>query len=164
MSQLLATCPGCGLRLPSSEALDDRYHATVACRRLYDELSAYTLSLQDVSFIHQYVVDAYAAQHSGPRMRPITITFALAGLYLACERGYSGRAVQLAHMRLAGRRQQWPAFTPPAEKAALTVLDVLNAPAGPERDEMIKRWACAVWAAWASEHRRVAEVVAANLY
>jgi hypothetical protein len=34
--------------LPSAEKqLDDRYHASSVCRQLYDELSAYTLSLQD---------------------------------------------------------------------------------------------------------------------
>jgi hypothetical protein len=48
-------CPGCGLMLPSAEEqLDDRYRASSACRQLYDELSAYTLSLQDAGFLHQF--------------------------------------------------------------------------------------------------------------
>jgi hypothetical protein len=35
-------CPGCGLLLPSADGqLDDRYHASSACRQLYDELTAY---------------------------------------------------------------------------------------------------------------------------
>ncbi len=38
-------CPGCGLSLPSAEEqLDDRYNASSACRQLYGELTAYTLS------------------------------------------------------------------------------------------------------------------------
>ncbi len=32
--------------------------------------------------------------------------FALVDLYLACERGYTGRQVQLAHMALARRRRE----------------------------------------------------------
>jgi hypothetical protein len=58
---------------------------------LYDQLSLYTLSHADPSFIHQHVVDAFAAQHADDRTKPITLTFALVGLYLHAERGFSGK-------------------------------------------------------------------------
>ena len=51
-------------------------------RELYHELSAYTLSHPDPSFIHQYVVDAFAAQTADENTKPIALTFALVGLYL----------------------------------------------------------------------------------
>lgn len=109
------TCPGCGVRLPVSEAQSDgRYNASVECRRLYDELSAYTVTRGDAAFIHQLGVDAYAAQHSGGSMRPITTPFALIGLSLTFERGYSGRQVQRVHTLLAGRPKSWPRFDPPS--------------------------------------------------
>ncbi|WP_052569278.1 DUF5946 family protein [Ktedonobacter racemifer] len=125
----MVMCPGCGLILPSTEEqLDERDHASSACRQVYDQLSAYTLSLQDVDFPHQFAVDTYAAQHAGTNLKPITLTFALVGLYLACEHNYTGRQVQRAHMLLAKTPKQWPSFRLPDTKATLSVLDVLNAP------------------------------------
>lgn len=67
-------------------------------------------------FHHQLCVDAYGAQHSGGSVRPITAVFALVGLYLAVERGFTGRQVQIAHMKLvkkAGKRTDWPRLEPP---------------------------------------------------
>src|SRR5260370_7428721 len=125
-------CPGWGLMLPSAEEqLDDRYYASAACRQLYDELSAYTLSLQDADFLHQFAVDTYAAQHAGAVVKPIGITFALVGLYLASDHHYTLRQEQKPHILLPRTPKQWPRFRLPGAKPSLTVLDVLNTP---ERD------------------------------
>lgn len=67
----------------------------------FHELCGYTFTRGDATFIHQYVVDAYAAQNADERTKPIKITFALVGLYLFLEHGFSGKEVQRAHMRLA---------------------------------------------------------------
>lgn len=156
-------CPGCGLSLPSAEEqLDDRYNVSAACRQLYGELTAYTLSLQDAEFIHQFAVDTYAAQHAGAQLKPIGLTFALVGLYLACEYNYTGKQVQKAHTLLAATSKQWPRWPLPTEKATLTVLDVLNAPE-PERAQALKQWQQAVWQIWAAEQTKVAELVHAHL-
>ena len=102
MEKRIVVCPGCGVQLASeNEKLDDQFHASAACRALSYELSYYTLSLQDSDFIHQLVVDTYAAQHVGPQVKPITIAFALVGLYLVCEKQYTGKHVQHTHMVLA---------------------------------------------------------------
>lgn len=79
----------------------------------YDELRSYTLAHADPAFVHQYVVDAWAAQHADASKKPITVAFALAGLCLHLEQGYHGREVQNAHMRLAQRKQAWPTFALP---------------------------------------------------
>ncbi|MBU6429711.1 MAG: hypothetical protein KGR26_11910, partial [Cyanobacteria bacterium REEB65] len=77
----VARCPGCGLKLPSSgQPHDGQFRSSAECRQLYDELSAYTLSLADPGFSHQFVVDAYAAQHVAEDTKPIRTTFALVGL------------------------------------------------------------------------------------
>src|SRR5437763_1785831 len=102
---------------------------------LYHQLCAYTLTHPDPAFIHQLVVDAFTAQHAGEATKPIALTFALVGLYLHCERGYSGKQVQHVHMLLARRHAQWPRFEVPANRGALTVGDVMEAPPGPERDQ-----------------------------
>jgi Family of unknown function (DUF5946) len=125
----------------------------------HDELSAYTVMHRDPSFIHQHVVDAFAAQHATPRSNAIGVAFALIGLYLHLERGYTGRAVQRAHMRLARKRRQWPTFYPPAERGALTVVDVMSSPPGPRRDRAIEAWCAAVWEAWHASHGSVAALL-----
>ena len=115
----------------------------------YHELSAYTLTSGDPAFMHQHVVDAWAAQHAHAESKPIGVFFALVGLYLHVERGRTGREVQQAHMDLARIPEAWPVGTLPHNRGTLTVLDVLAKPAGPARDAEISRWAASVWAAFA---------------
>jgi len=125
-------------------------------QQLYDELSCYTLSLRDPTFIHQYIVDAYAAQHSDEDTKPITIAFALAGLYLHHEKGYSGKEVQRAHMELAKNKKRLPRFEIPKERGEITVADVLGQAPCEDRDKAIERWSASVWEAWKDSHARVA--------
>ena len=61
-------------------------------------------------------------------------------------------------MRLAKYRNDWPRFTPPAERGNIRVSDVLAAAPGAERDAMIRKWCQAVWAAWADAHAQIAEL------
>src|SRR5215471_21282434 len=95
-------------------------------RERYHELTAYTLSHTDPAFIHQYAVDAFAAQTADDATKPITLAFALVGLYLAAERQYSGRQVQRVHTLLARRRKRWPKFDSPEFRGAITVRDVMD--------------------------------------
>ena len=129
----------------------------------YDELCAYSLSLRDAKFIHQLVVDAWAAQHVDEKSKPIGIAFALIGLYLHLEKGYSGKEVQRAHMRLANRRKQWPRFTVPASRGNMTASDVLAIPPGPDREHAIERWCVSVWHTWRESHEQVRELVRQEL-
>jgi len=124
------------------------------------ELSYYTLAHGDPSFIHQHLVDAYGAQHVHQAASTIGAAFALAGLYLAVERGFTGRQVQKMHMQMARTSRQWPRFDPPENVGPLTVADVLAAEPGPRRDEKIMEWCASVWRAWSPEHERVREMVA----
>ena len=117
-------------------------------RDAYDELCAYTLTHGDVTFIHQHVVDAWAAQHATPESKPIGVTFALAGLYLHVERQLTGRQVQLAHMRMAKQKRDWPPLILPEDRGTMTAIDVMRAPEGDERDKAIHEWAESVWGAY----------------
>ncbi|TAK78466.1 MAG: hypothetical protein EPO16_03600 [Dehalococcoidia bacterium] len=125
----------------------------------YDELSAYTLAHDDPAFIHQYVVDAFAAQYATPDDPPIRLAFALMGLCLHLERGYPGRQVQLFHMRIARKRRQWPVFEAPAVRGTLTPTDVVEKASGPERDGMIDAWCTSVWAAWEDSHESITAMI-----
>ena len=131
--------------------------STPSDQELYDQLTFYTLELRDPEFIHQHVVDAYAAQHAGPESKPIGIVFGLIGLYLHVEKNFTGRQVQRAHMQLARRRSAWTApHLPGQQAAAIRIADVVAAPPGPERNAMIHRWCEAVWLDW--QHARPAIV------
>lgn len=130
----------------------------------YEELCFYTLAHPDPSFIHQLVVDAFTAQHADENTKPIAVAFALIGLYLHIEKKYSGRQVQRAHMALAKRRKQWPAFQPPAERGTATVADVVTAAPGPERDAAIERWCASVWQAWSENQQQIRDLVKAELW
>jgi uncharacterized protein DUF5946 len=118
-------------------------------RDAYHELSAYTLSHGGTAFIHQHVVDAFAAQRAEAGGKPVGLTFALAGLYLHVEHGVSGRDVQRIHMLMGRRKREWPRFALPADRGAMTAVDVMAAAPGPERDRAIEAWAACVWQAHA---------------
>ncbi len=149
-------CPGCSLRLPASpEGANPRAGSSRECQRLCDELAFYTLSRGDIFFIHQVLVDAYAAQHATASSKAITVAFALIGLFLFLERGYTGKEVQREHVRLARLSKEWPAFTLPSSRGDWTVADVLQAPSGEKRDAALKQWAASVWATWSKEHAKV---------
>src|ERR1700682_2103002 len=126
MPSLVSGCPVCGRQRPSRglEA-DQRANASGECRYLMNELSYYTLAHGNPAFIHQHVVDAYGAQHV--RLSPSTIgaAFALAGLYLAVERQFTGRQVQKMHMRMAKASKRWPRFDPPHDIGPLTAGGVI---------------------------------------
>lgn len=115
----------------------------------YHELCAYTLTRGDAAFVHQHVVDAWAAQQATANSKPIGVFFALMGLYLHVEHGWTGKAVQRAHMQLAKRPEPWPVGPLPVTRGVLTATDVMAAPPGPARDAAISRWAASVWEAFA---------------
>ncbi len=126
-------------------------------REAYDAVCAYTAMLGDVEFIHQHVVDAFAAQRANEDTKPITIAFALVGLYLQLEHGFTGREVQRAHQQIARRKRVWPTFPLPLERGSITAVDVLGRPAGVERNAAIHLWAAAVWDAFRADKPAVEE-------
>jgi len=93
----------------------------------YYELSYSTLALQDATFIHQHIVDAYTAQTADTNTKPIGITFSLIGLHLYIDEKYTGKQVQQAHLKLAKKRKDWPSFNLPEQRGDIRVTDVLTA-------------------------------------
>ena len=128
----------------------------------YNELSYYTLAHGDAAFIHQHIVDAFAAQTANENDKPLKLTFALVGLYLHVEKQFTGRQIQLVHMKLGQTKQQWPIFSLPGNRGTFTVADVLAAPAGTERDEMIHRWCVSVWEAYSGNREVISSLLSRN--
>jgi hypothetical protein len=129
-------------------------------RGAYDALYCYALSHGGPSFILQHVVDAFAAQCADEHTKPIAITFALVGLYLHVEKGFSGRQVQQVHMKLGQRKYAWPSFDVPSDRGAMTAADVMAVAEGPERDAAIDAWCRAVWNSFGASHRSVGQLLA----
>lgn len=125
----------------------------------YDGLQEYTLGHGDPAFVHQHVVDAWAAQHAAADVKPIGVAFALAGLCLHLELGFSGRDVQRAHQGMASRPRRWPTFALPAERGSITAVEVLAASPGGARDRAIDDWCSSVWAAYAECHADVRDLL-----
>lgn len=131
----------------------------LAEQNAYEELQCYTLTHGDPAFIHQHIVDAWGAQRANSNTKPIRLAFALVGLYLHVERGFSGRQVQRVHTALSRRSRSWPSFPLPANQGAVTVIDVLAAPPGARRDRAIDEWCASVWRAFRESHRTVRELL-----
>ena len=152
----ITVCPGCGLRLPATGFPEpDRFNASGECWQLFSDLCAYTVAGQDPDFLHQHAVDAYEAQHPGGKTRDITVAFGLIGLYLALEKGFTGKQVQQAHLQIAGLRKDWPRLEHPTRPASVTVQDVLRASEGPVREAVIREWMAAVWESWIGQQQWV---------
>jgi len=113
---------------------------------LYNELLFYTLSHPDPEFfIHQYAVDAFAAQNADENTKNITLVYAVAGLYLAVEEGCSGKQVQKAHLIFSKDKSDMPHIIVPENRGSVTIENVMEAKPGIERDEMILFWCASVW-------------------
>jgi len=125
----------------------------------YDELAFYTLSKQDDFFIHQLVVDAYTAQNADENSKPIRVIFALAGLYLCVEKKFTGREVQLFHIKMAKNKKDWPEIILPEFRGEINIDQVLAVSPGPERDKIIHKWCASVWKAFGQNHRKIIHLV-----
>lgn len=130
-------------------------------RDAYDELCLYTLAHSGPTFIHQHVVDAFAAQDATSTDKPIRLVFALVGLFLHVERGFTGREVRLAHMQLGRRKQTWPMLPLPQVRGTMTAATVLAAPLE-EREQAIHDWCVAVWTAFVDCRGPVEKLLAEN--
>ncbi len=125
----------------------------------YNEIAYYTLAHLGPEFIHQNLVDAFTAQNADENTKPIAITFALVGLYLSVEKGFTGREVQLMHMRLAKTGKSWPEFELPEQRGNITVFDVLATQPGKLRDQTIGNWCISVWSAFEGSREKIIELL-----
>ena len=94
--------------------------------------------------------------------KPMGIVFSLVGLYLHVEKGCTGAEVQKAHQKLSRQKRQWPVIQLPKSRGSITAIDVMAAPAGPERDAAIDRWCEMVWKAFSDSRDVIVRLVAEN--
>lgn len=125
----------------------------------FNELSYYTLSHKDSSFIHQHIVDAYGAQIADQTTKEIRIIFSLVGLYLYLEKNYTGKEVQKFHMLMSKKKMEWPNIVFPKYRGAISVSDVLATEKGLKRDEMIRNWCLSVWKEYEENRNSIIELI-----
>ena len=128
-------------------------------QELFHELSFYTLSHASANFIHQHAVDVFTAQKANQETKLIAIYYALVGLYLYIEKGYTGKQVQNMHLKLSQGSKTFEPFDLPVEKGDITIVDVIQVEPGLKRDAMIKSWCEDVWSAYKHERPRVAALL-----
>lgn len=135
-------CPGCGATVDDIDGPVHRYIGSApACWAAYTQL----LTLGPV---HQYAVDAYAAQHPGvpgPQSRR-SVGKHLMSLCRVLERGAPPES---ATRFLASITRDFPWLEPPASLGDVTVFDV-RAGTATQLD-----WARSVWQAWSPYHDTV---------
>ena len=119
----------------------------------YDEVYVYTMDRP--GFILQHVVDAFAVQTANQDSKPIGVVFGLVGLYLHVEKQFSGRQVQQAHMKLGSRKREWPRIYFPQDRGSVTVVDVLAASPGADRDMAIDNWCRSAWTSFGANHETI---------
>lgn len=135
------------------------YHSSgMTPHEALNQLSYYTLSHIGTDFIHQHVVDAFGAQDASPNDKPIRLVFSLVGLYLHVVRGFTGREVQQAHMKLGCVKREWPTVAIPEFRGEITAITVLAAPLD-DRDGMIHEWCRSVWQAYSHERETIEELL-----
>jgi hypothetical protein len=148
----MSVCPGCGLVLPDlAEAIPaPGLEASPECWALYGEVTGPAMSDPELAGWHQLTVDTYAAQHPLAGANPIRTAFALIGLHLALDRGWTGVQVRDAHKRLADGGGPWPVFARPAalDGTRRSIGGVYAAPTASAHVRMLHDWAEEVWAAW----------------
>jgi len=128
----------------------------------HEALSYYLIETDPEEFRLQHMVDAFAAETADSGTKPIRLVFALVGLHLKIERGFSGTEIQRAHSQLANSGATWPRLTLPAERGDIGIEDVMAAEPGHERDAMLDRWCHSVWQAY-GEHHALIRAIASQL-
>jgi hypothetical protein len=125
----------------------------------YDQLYLYSGTRGRDTFILQLVVDAHGAQIATTETKPIALVFALIGLFLHVEKGFTGLQVQDVHMQLGRKKHQWPKITLPTRRGDITAVDVLKVAEGPQRDAAISEWCRSVWEAYRENRHTIIELL-----
>lgn len=90
-----------------------------------ESLYYYSLNHPGRGFLHQHLVDASTLQNANSESKPLALVFALLGSYLYLKKGFTGKEVQLVHMKLIRWKNDLPELNVPGVKGSLRPEDVL---------------------------------------
>lgn len=156
----MVICPGCGARFFAGSAVlggHDDYDVSPECWHSYGTLISFIAGLPgELAVWQQPAADAFTLQHWSGSMPPIRQAFALNGLYLVFELGYTGLQARAAHGRLAGTGAAWTTYEVPDHAGDMRASDVSIAAVAHCADDMAS-WGRTAWDAWEHAHDAVAE-------
>jgi hypothetical protein len=137
------------MRTEAAPSLD----ASAECAAVHAEVLGLQFQHPVMRRYHQLTVDAYGAQHTGGSTPRIRVVYALTGLWLALEHGFSGEDVRAVQRRIGEPAAGWPTFAPPpAGQSWTTVVDVAQAGvrigSNAGHAHAVQRWAEDVWGVW----------------
>ncbi|HSE42037.1 MAG TPA: DUF5946 family protein [Acidobacteriota bacterium] len=161
-----AVCLGCGLKMPKrpSSLYDGYFNTSPECWAVFTEvLEAEYSNAFLFGRVHQLSVDTYAVQHAGGSHPDKSIDVHLCGLYLVLQKQMQPTSVHPFLRELVARVQQWPHFSPPHLKTAITVFDVAMASNTEEHIQKVREWADVVWRAWSEYHFEIETFVSNHL-
>lgn len=111
--------------------------------------------------VRQLVLDAYAVQHPGPEsaQRAREMLGHLIGLHCALDHNMSAREIvqMIRECRKIAGTISWMA--PPAQRASLTIHDVIDAQTEADHHQRVRIWATSVWKSWDEHHETIAQIV-----
>lgn len=125
------------------------------CKAVFEAVCATEYGDPRYGAVHLLTVDAYTLQHSAER-GPRSNAFHLMRLCRLIEHG-DDPAIGRRPPRARGKAFEehyrgFPYLAPPAEPGALTISDVYGTSGPAEHAARVRRYAEAVWQAWAAHH------------
>jgi Family of unknown function (DUF5946) len=151
-------CIGCGALVPDVDGSTHRYvGASAGCWAIFNAVSVRHYENTALGAVHQFLVDAYMAQHPGTPSPQSTqsVTVHLISLCLAFEHGYDP-SQRIAALRTATHwRNDFAWLTPPAALGSLTIANVHDAQETAAQIAITQAYARAVWDAWSVYHETI---------
>ena len=161
----LVPCPDCRALVPDVDGPTHAYlGGSAGCWAAWGELQARGYADPAAGAAMPLAIDAYAAQHPGleGRRQAQSVWVHLVSICAILERGLApADGIRLKHEMLRDD-PVFPWLAPPADPGSVTVRDATAASAD-ELGAVVRRWAAAVWEAWAAHHGAIRERTAAEL-
>ncbi|MFW2340855.1 MAG: DUF5946 family protein [Acidimicrobiia bacterium] len=153
-------CPGCGIRLPTTQVVYTGYFNTSSeCWDLFSEVQGVQYSNAMLArHAHQLTIDAYAAQHAGGDHPAKSVAIHLSGLHLVYDAGLDPLRVAAIQQRIATSTHQWPVFEVVPETRTSTIFEVAMA-GEDDHVESVRSWSSTVWSDWAEYHSAIADLI-----
>ena len=104
-------------------------------KELYYQLVLENEYTQD--FDHQYLVDIFCCETYAPETKPISIAFALVGLYLFLEKDFSWKLIQNFHKHLSKQNIILPQISIHIKNPEFLIEDMIKLPIN-ERKQKFK--------------------------
>ncbi len=156
----MITCPGCGARFFAGSAVlggHDHYDTSPECWHAYGRLTSFIAEHpEELAVWQQTAVDAFTLQHLRDSMPAIKQAFALNGLFMVFELGFTGLQARAAHGHLAETVRTWPTYERRDDVGDMTASDVSISSVDHCADDMAS-WGRTVWDAWGDVHDEVAD-------